>query len=386
MIRRARTLIVLVVTAAASGWPFQARAAGPIPDVRTLADLRRLPVVRTDVGYDVRVGLADPGPEAGPYKLIYCLAAPRPGAATRRDGDVGRYALGPLNVEVARDHDVRELAVQRAVEVAARGEWLACQALPVNWSDGLTVRVYAGRTLLMERPLGRSERRTLYWSRFAVDPTAPQHRPADAEATVDPDPSPACPAFDEWSHLLRRPPVTRPATSPIGSVDDAPLPGSTDLPAEWRQFYYPAAAGPLLRLTFDGDRFVITPDGPVTTGGPLSRHLLARWWVNGRPVPIVGGDHAARKQYALQLTGHVRSEPRTVRFGLPAAVGTLHPGDTVGLQLLWAERTADVSDGLPRAADQRLAQAVSLDAPPVPIPTNRLDVTLTAHLLSVAGR
>ena len=49
-------------------------AVDNISDVKSLADLRKLPTWRTADGWDVRVAMADPGKEAGPYILIYCLA------------------------------------------------------------------------------------------------------------------------------------------------------------------------------------------------------------------------------------------------------------------------------------------------------------------------
>ena len=45
--------------------PAVAGAVPTIPDVATLADLRRLPAVPTDTGFDVRVGWPTPGRRPG---------------------------------------------------------------------------------------------------------------------------------------------------------------------------------------------------------------------------------------------------------------------------------------------------------------------------------
>ena len=365
--------LMLVSASAPSAW-----AVDTIPDVRTLADLRRLPLIHTHVGYDVRVGLADPGPEAGPWRLIYCLATPSATPATQPIRWDGRYTVGPLGVDLVSHGEV---AMQKqAMQFRSPGnEWLTCQSLPVGWADDVTVRVRAGATTLLERPLGKSDRREPYWGTFAIAPTVSMNRVAGAITIDDLDGTPwaACPAFSGVASLLAsgRPDATAP--------DVAPLPGSDALAPAWRQFYMPRAKAELLTLSLDNDRFLITPAGQDTSG-LLSDHLLARWWVNGKPVPVPDHRGAWKAEQSAAMEEMPSSRPRAVRFGLPAMLGPLKAGDTVGLQLLWVEQV----DPLSRtgATVQKLMHQLRRSAPPVPVPTNRLDFTLTAHLLSIAGR
>ncbi len=317
-----RTACLVTVATALLGCP-AARAVPTIPDVATLADLRRLPPVPTDVGYDVRVGLADPGPDAGPYKLIYCLATPRPGPATRpdRNGSDGLYPLGPLHVELTTS-DRLKAAVQRQASPGPvdAGPRLFCQSLPVGWADEVVVGVWVGKSLLLERPLGKSDRREAYWGTFAAEQRGMVNAWADADPAATP--WPACPSFDGATSLLLRCPTGLPPADPPA---DAPLPGSGGPVPPWASFYGPpAAAGRLLTLSLVGDRFVLTPDGP-DTDGRLSDRLLARWWVNGKPIPVPDhkGPWALNAMQEAMATLPSSSRRRAVRFGLPALLGPL---------------------------------------------------------------
>ena len=68
-------------------------------------------------------------------------------------------------------------------------------------------------------------------------------------------------------------------------------------------------------------------------------------------------------------------------------LGPLKAGDVVGLQLLWADRVKTVHVGRgPGALKAESARFLQREPLPVAVPTNRVNITLTAHLLSVAGR
>ena len=355
--------------------PTVARAVPGIPDVRSLTDLRAVQAVATDAGYHVRVGLADPGPDAGPFKLIYCLATPRAGPTTRSTGDPGRYPLGPLTVDVI-DPSANPSRQSLSMSENHPGEWLTAQSLPVNGFNGLTVRVYAGPAVILEQPLGRVDRRKLYWSTFAAQPS---HAP---QVVVNPAPWPACPASDGYSSLLRSLPTTRPTTAPVPPADD-PLPGVDPSPA-WRHFYCPAAPAELLTLSLDGDHFRLAPHGPLLVA-PYADHLLARWWVNGRPAEVPQTPRAVGKQWDTMLKPP-RDGPIDVAFGLPPMLGPMKAGDVVGLQLMWVDHAAPVASGGLLAMQAMLARVQQIGLIPVPAPSNRLDVTLTDALLSAAGR
>src|SRR4051794_8346199 len=95
MIRGNSALIALLVTWFAVT---SARAAEPsIPDIKTLEELRATPPLRLPDGRAARVGLAESGPDGGPWMLLYCLADARADREeAEQDQTRGDHALGPF--------------------------------------------------------------------------------------------------------------------------------------------------------------------------------------------------------------------------------------------------------------------------------------------------
>jgi hypothetical protein len=352
-----------------------ASAADTIPDVKTLADLRKLPAIRTVSGYDVRVGMADPGTDAGPYRVVYCLA--------KRTADVhdsglnfkGTHVLGPLSVDVVNP---KFAEIKKAARVAKRSaepdEQLFVGQIPIAATDNAVMRVYDGDEALLERDLGKAGHRPMFWSAF-VHRAASKAKPSVA----DPNPWPACPgSYNAGSISLDVTPST--TTRPL-IPEDAPLPGSDMIAPEWRQFLYPAAKGELITLSLEKDSFVLNSDGPLLVESPTDE-LLARWWVNGKPIECPDNNvPQASQQMRAELQPKATMHSK-IAFDLPKMLGPLNPGDRIGLQLVWSGSTQRVS----RQRQQAMLMAGRVIIDPVPIPTNRLDFTVDDQLLSLRSQ
>src|SRR4051794_31518621 len=80
-----------------------------IASVKTMDELRAVPVTHLGTGWDVRVGVAEAGGEGGPWLVLYCEAKyvgaePRPGTPEDRDP---QEVLGPLVVRHRWDNTLR---------------------------------------------------------------------------------------------------------------------------------------------------------------------------------------------------------------------------------------------------------------------------------------
>ena len=88
------------------------------------------------------------------------------------------------------------------------------------------------------------------------------------------------------------------------------------------------------KITFDGEKLTITMTSEFDLRY-LREHFLARWWVNSSafmPEPAKCADCAEM----LDLEGPVRTgRELNLRLDLPAAKLAAHPGDPIGLQLVY---------------------------------------------------
>jgi hypothetical protein len=142
-------------------------AVDTIADVKTLGDLSKQQVIHLDDGWDVQVGMRDPDADAGPFKLIYCLA--KSTNADRKQLADGEFELGPLSVDFLEPKRTAALKRQQdSKSVSLNGEKLFCQVLPVAWSDDLLIRVHHGDRILLEKRLGQSNHEPFYWTQFAI--------------------------------------------------------------------------------------------------------------------------------------------------------------------------------------------------------------------------
>jgi hypothetical protein len=342
-----------------------------IPDVKTLSDLRRLPVVHTADGWDVQVGMTDPGTDAGPYRLLYCLGSHE----MENVEDVSD--LGPLRVELATPGTKEVRDVLKAAISSRTQPRLSCQAVAVGWIDDSVIRLYRGDKLLMERSLGKSDHRPCYWLGFA-SPGRPEDR---SKLRIDPDPRPRCPKIDQFANLLYDGESrTRGATTRPLPPEDSTLPGGSVLTDEWMAFYSVDAKkiNPL-NLKFENNTIEISADG-VTLDEP-TQQLLARWWVNDRPIAVDPNIKPGLQSLAMK---QMKKEPLAVPLDLPKFLGDLKIGDKIGLQLMYTEESQRLPGTHPSSVDQ-MTRMHRIQQYPIPLISNRLDIIVDDHLLSLRG-
>jgi hypothetical protein len=108
--------------------------------------------------------------------------------------------------------------------------------------------------------------------------------------------------------------------------------------------------------------------------------MLARWWVNGRPVIPERTD----EMEAISIGRRVRYEKLVkVAFGLPYNVQSVKPGDVVGVQVLYSPsflQTLPKSRGRDQLHDALWAGDPDVAA--VPLLSNRIEFVVPAS----AGR
>lgn len=340
-------------------------AAGGIADVRSMEDLRALAPIRTADGWEVRLGVGDPGPDAGPYQLLYCLSRPVADQATagaRRIKD--SEPLGPLAYNVSAAHAARQRSgmMISLLRDALHGDTLHVAQVRLPEAGEYQLRVTAADgSVVSERVFEVAEPRPAVWQTFAAARYgAPGQRP---EYVVDDEPWAAVPSFHGAATL--RPPDARAPSSTTSTTADAPR-APTPLPGM-------QVGEPRLRLTLEDGRFLLrAPSRELSE--EVDENVLARWWVNGRPVePRPSGPARARQngKQVLPLTDQL-----TVAFGLPDHLGDLRAGDRVSVQLLHATMGhRPIHD-----QQQSLQKMVKPEAILLRI-SNRLDIVITPELL-----
>lgn len=148
-----------------------------IPAVASMNDLLRQPPIQLR-GWEARVGIADGGRDAGPWKIVYCLASPVRKATAIQGGGYG--SCGPLLLDFDRvtngcprmakesvkvtggillaSRD-RKLLFARIIPLTNRGSWEATLALPPT--DEEPRPLICSRFEVAENP-------PLYWQQFAA--------------------------------------------------------------------------------------------------------------------------------------------------------------------------------------------------------------------------
>ena len=313
------------------------RAARTIADTKTLEDLQNAETIPVNKHWAVRLGLSDGGPDAGPWKLLYCLAdslpqgktdPPLPPPESEMSGQIG--PLGPVMFTVD-EPQVLEKSCQPAMGVVMTGNGLVyCAAIPTAWKGTYRIRVWTwDKHLLAERVISVDEPAANYWQDFVGSEVVPHTiRPGPYGLT---GPSAAYPSYQReviWSLPAgAAQPLKGQATAPPGQI---PAGNGTYLERTLGQEVPKEANRPNpLRLSIVGGRLKI--DAPVEMEGPSGHHLLARWWVNGRPVLpnppqnenywASGGTPRPTKSFSFPLTlpGHLAAKA----------------GDKVTLQVLY---------------------------------------------------
>ena len=145
----------------------------------------------------------------------------------------------------------------------------------------------------------------------------------------------------------------------------------------------PASNAPATRpsqrlvLALDGETLVVRSEGAGMVSWP-DWYLLARWWVNGKPVPAARPAEERPVQFGRQVS--VAREFR-LPFGPPGVAGGLRPGDELTLQLLYAPHGV-------RELPQKESGMLSLvpfgpreDSARSPMLSNKVSVRLTERMI-----
>jgi len=354
-----------------------------LQNVRTLADLKRCEELKVDdTPWRVRIGLGDGGAEAGPWKLVYCLANHTgDGDATlSHEGQTPGQMLGPVFLDVLAADDA-ELGPSRGMSAMQRTlpgrQCLFAAVVPTAWEGTyrLRIRSPAGH-LLAARRLQVTDPPPCYWAEFAIEQDRDAARDEPAWA-VRGNATAAWPNYGGIQLLL--------VFDNHKFSDDferLELPGTIPMARQWSSLFgvqrvslkLGEAPPPLLRLSQADDVLTIDSDVKIVTWADL--HLLARWWVNGKPVLPPRPDGVRMIDLARKVTYGNRMR---VSLTLPDMLGEVKAGDRVDLQVLYVPGG---SVQLPRhRMSGEMALAVSAPAGPaasVPLLSNRLELDIAS--------
>lgn len=286
------------------------RGATEIPDVKSAEELAKLPVIHVGNGWDVQLGLAEPGPIEGPWKFLVCRAAradqskPRAFEEKRASGTL----LGPVTYKC--DWNGRPLALNAfgvpATMEQSKGPLVYVGTVLLSRDGQCTLKVNApGGVVLAERTLEVKEPAPCWWG--------------------------------EFSGRRRGVEMARLRGVPEAINDVVPHAASVIVPLPWQQdamARLPGEKDSLGALRVSVRNGVITVDSDEPMVYPTVGYTAARFWVNNRPVGLPlreppqqydrfgGGMMSVTKQFDVALD-------------LPAVLGTLAVGDRVALQVLY---------------------------------------------------
>jgi len=354
-----------------------------IQDVRTVADLAGQQPISTGDGWEVRLGMGDAGEDAGPWRLIYCLSK-RTDDARELDGEIstggGDEFLGPVRYSVRQHNELRE--VLKEIEIVLRipeSGALYCDRILTAWKGRYSVFVYAyDGKLLTERDFEIETPTTCYWQQFAR--SEPLGADSEVDAVLRENPFAAVPSFNQ---LL---PIWQPDKRlSLKTAAMLPLPGEIPMDYAWLE-KLPGGhlsgrkkefAKHALKLSLKEGVFSLESIVPITQWP--DKQLLARWWVNGRPVAPKTSEEYELKELRQEEASVKRIE---IALGVPQSVGELKVGDKVGLQILYSPAPVKL---LRRSRREELLEHLAVEFehknPAVPMLSNKITFEVTSKLM-----
>ena len=360
-----------------------AAQAPDVAEVDSFEALKAVKPIRLDNGWEVRLGLSGGGKDAGPWKLLYCLARY---TGELKDGKVGfsvvkfkAEPLGPVSytVDYMMGKDRRLAGILEAI--LRQKEWLYCRAVPVAWKGDCWIRVYDHHAkLIAMKRITVKDPLPCYWQTFATDTEKreegkPWYRVSRQTTAATPQYNGALPVW---------PPSVQTEIITDGKM---PLPGVIAMDSPWNRNYIRKnrKSGPMgepiqqpLRLALEKGAFVIRSDVKLPAWPDL--HLLARWWVNGKPVIAPRSDEMIKHPQGRTLS--LRREMR-VTFGVPVSLGPLKPGARVALQVLY---TPVEYQQVWKTRDRERPLSSTIGVPDfvtVPLLSNRLEFVVTKGMV-----
>ena len=386
----ALTCSLLAALAAGSG------EADKVPDIRSLDELRQLSAAAVQDEWDIRLGLADAGDDAGPWKLLFCHAkyiGPKDGLRRLRPPDGPRgdaRILGPVSYTVERV-EPRPAAAERMLRkfaAAALGdtdaERLYAAAIPAaskgTWR--ITVRGRDGKPI-QSREFTVEGDRPCPWRAFACRDGSQPRDSEPAKWEVECVCRPVMPQYPETEPIwrLRAGEQFQAMRSLPGKVGF--LPGRLPPWPQYEARYYDGKLRAVkigeypypLALSLDGNGFVIRSESAMID--QPDELLLARWWVDGKPIVAQPAEEeAVPAREVARLVRHTR-EVR-VRFALPEGLGEIKPGTKLTLQAMYCEGGYEP---LARGGLARLRAMLSRWPAPQPLLSNRLTFAVTERML-----
>ncbi len=357
-------------------------SAADVPGVCTMDDLQQLKPTSIGNGWTVRYALAESGAEAGPWLLLYCLAEyagadEHPSLILNVNHE--REIVGSLSysfLPVGTDRVVKQqqhLSLQMRPLETKRA--LFCAALPVTAAGKYRLEIaYPLGTPLASKDIVINNPKPSYWQQFANT----RHDIDKTYFVVEARPNAARPIFTGVRNVLPDrfvPQNVNPADNEVA------LPGAIPLRGGWE---IPYLANPKipnsypLKLVLDGLTLTVSSDTGKMTDWP-DYYLLARWWVNGKPV----APHVPENIKMDMFGRAVSATPKlTITLGLPETLGMLNVGDKVRLQLLYCP------EGTELLATQHLSQQVHIGVRDidrtisVPLLTNPIEFLVTQMMLN----
>ena len=333
--------------AAPASQPATGPAARTIADVKTLEELRSVGAIHMDKRWAVRVGLVDGGADAGPWKLLYCLAdfppeknaePDLPPPASELSGMVG--SLGPVMFTVDDPAVLQRSPQPAAGDGMTESGLIYCAAIPTAWKGTYRIRVWTwDKRLLAERVIRVEQPVPNYWQDLVGSELYPPSMRPGPYGLVGP--SAAYPSYERefiWS-------LPRGEAEPLGPATALPgqIPAGNGLYLEqFLALEIPKETNRPNPIKLSVVAGQLRIDAPVEMATPSGHHLLARWWVNDEPVPPVppgnvsysaSGDPRPAKSFSFPLTlpAHLRA-----KAGDQITLQVLScPG---GFEYLWAER------------------------------------------------
>jgi len=372
-----------------------------IPAVNSLVALREVPPAWTIGDWELRLGLAEGGPEAGPWKLLYCHCryvgkdAGGRGHISKTDRRYSGAAwLGPLSVTLEGADWSAQRSVEQFKTIDSAGrpdtERLYVHFLEAWQKGDWVARVWSPKLkLIAESRFSVAQPLRWPWMRAVggqvVDELAEEGKKG---YPLRSGPEPRKPEMDRepvWSARSdRQVKLPKPIKGKAGYLPGALPPGPMWDPAAYggkppalreRAVAYP------LKAFLEGKTIVLQAGAALLT--EPDENVLLRWWVNGK---AVGVDVAKLPQVIEKsLRAAARMPVKQLRFAisLPRYLGPLAAGDRVEVQFLYCDSGTERVFSRP-AAGHALEKAVLLRDPPAPrgpLLSNRAAFRVTRELL-----
>lgn len=382
---------------------FAAVADDGIADVRTLDELQKVKPVALPGGGEIRLGLAESGPDGGPWKLLYGLVKSGRGENRIQRSHAELQPLGPVffKVKSPRPGQSALSKAQSLVELAKKENPegvmdLYCArvmtAFPGKYE--LAVQDAAGR-VLQKKTFNVSRVRSAYWLELAgPDDKTLVQRPTECVPNFD-----GSQVIGQVSKeglmfgmaLFQFTELAKPGNrAPLANDLPGGIPLDDRLESVFDVVKHEPGHPPFrLLLGINGDELVVQSVAIDLESLEEEDSFLVRWWLNGQPVlPVRSGvaeqekpvqKREIRERFQKKLDEHGTVTERRWRFVLPPIFKTLRVGDQIRMQVLYCPRGhmwfSDAADG--SGAEAFLWSALSPYTPNVPVLSNPLELVVS---------